>query len=135
MTAVPLAVRIIDKSLVSDRVIVDTVVNKYCDHSPLYRQSVALLRDAGIDISRATMCGWVMSIGELLLPVVSAMRRELLSGSYIQADERGPRGQVFVRGVVKLRLMCRRTTAAAPTISLISGSTERRAVRRFLISV
>ena len=63
--AAPLPVRIIDKGLVSDGVIIDTVVNKYCNHSPLYRQSVALLRDAGIDISRATMCGWVMTIGEI----------------------------------------------------------------------
>jgi transposase len=41
VTAAPLPVRIIDKSLVSDGVIIDTVVNKYCDHNPLYRQSVA----------------------------------------------------------------------------------------------
>ncbi len=87
VAAAPLPARIIDKSLVSDGVIIDTVVNKYCDHSPLYRQSVALLRDAGIDIGRATMCGWVMTVGELLMPVVSAMRRELLAGAYIQADE------------------------------------------------
>ena len=40
---------------VSDGVIINTVVNKYCDHSPLYRQSVALLRDAGIDISRVIL--------------------------------------------------------------------------------
>jgi transposase len=85
--AAPLPDRIIDKSLVSDEVIINTVVNKYCDHSPLYRQSVALLRDAGIDISRATMCGWVMTIGEMLMPVVGAMRRQLLAGTYIQADE------------------------------------------------
>ena len=87
VTAAPLPVRVIEKSLVSDRVIIDTVVNKYCDHSPLYRQSVALLRDAGIDISRATMCGWVMTIGEMLMPVAGAMRSQLLAGSYIQADE------------------------------------------------
>jgi len=87
VTAAPLPVRIIEKSLVSDRVIIDTVVNKYCDHSPLYRQSVALLRDAGIDISRATMCGWVMTIGEMLMPVAAAIRSQLLAGSYIQADE------------------------------------------------
>ena len=87
VTAAPLPVRIIDKSLVSDGVIIDTVVNKYCDHNPLYRQSVALLRDAGIDISRATMCGWVMTIGEMLMPVAGAMRSQLLAGSYIQADE------------------------------------------------
>ena len=85
--AAPLAARIIDKSLVSDGVIIDTVVNKYCDHSPLYRQSVTLLRDAGIDISRATMCGWVMTIGEMLMPVAGAMRSQLLAGTYIQADE------------------------------------------------
>jgi len=83
----PLPVRIIDKSLVSDRIIIDTIVCKYADHNPLYRQSVILLRDAGIDISRATMCGWVMTVGEMLAPVVWAMRRELLAGSYIQADE------------------------------------------------
>jgi len=83
----PLPVRIIDKSLVSDRIIIDTIVSKYADHNPLYRQSVIFLRDAGINISRATMCGWVMTVGEMLAPVVGAMRRQLLAGSYIQADE------------------------------------------------
>jgi transposase len=83
----PLPVRIIDKSLVSDRIIIDTIVSKYADHNPLYRQSVIFLRDASIDISRATMCGWVMTVGEMLTPVVGAMRRQLLAGSYIQADE------------------------------------------------
>ena len=31
--------------------------------------------------------GWVLKVGELLIPLVAAMRRELISGSYIQADE------------------------------------------------
>ena len=31
--------------------------------------------------------GWVLKVGELLIPMVSAMRRELISGTYIQADE------------------------------------------------
>ena len=83
----PIAARIIDKSLVSDRIIIDTVVCKYGNHNPLYRQSVILLRDAGIDIGRATMCGWIMTVGEMLAPVVGAMRSQLLAGSYIQADE------------------------------------------------
>jgi transposase len=85
--AAPLPARIIDKSLVSDQIIIDTVVSKYADHTPLYRQSAILLRDAGVDISRATMCGWVMRVGEMLQPVVGAMRQQLLAGSYIQADE------------------------------------------------
>jgi transposase len=83
----PLPPRIIDKSLVSDQVIIDTVVNKYTAHLPLYRQSALLERDCGIEITRATMCGWVMTVGEMLFPVVGAMRRELLASGYIQADE------------------------------------------------
>jgi transposase len=55
--AAPLPPRIIEKSLVSDQVIVDAIISKYSNHCPLYRQSVILLRDAGIDISRATKAG------------------------------------------------------------------------------
>ena len=87
VSAAPLPVRIIDKGLVSDRVVIDTVVAKYSDHLPLYRQSVILERETGLSISRATMDGWVMSVGELLTPVTAAMGRELIGGRYIQADE------------------------------------------------
>jgi transposase len=83
----PAPPRIVEKGLVSDRVVVDAIVAKYADHLPLYRQSVMLRREAGLEISRATLDGWVMRVGELLTPVVAAMRRELLAGTYIQADE------------------------------------------------
>ena len=46
-----------------------------------------LERDTGLELSRATLDGWVLRVGELLVPVVNAMRRELLAGTYIQADE------------------------------------------------
>jgi transposase len=82
-----LPARIIDKSLVSDRIVIDTVVAKYSDHLPLYRQSAMLERETDIEISRATLDGWVMRVGELLLPITAAISRELLHGSYIQADE------------------------------------------------
>ncbi len=85
--AAPLADAIIPKSLVSDRVVIDTAPNKYVAHLPLYRQSALLERDSGVEISRATMDGWVMRVGELLTPLISRMRDELLAGSYIQADE------------------------------------------------
>lgn len=83
----PVAASIVEKSLVSDRIVVDTVLAKYLDHLPLYRQSAMLLRDAGVELHRSTMCGWVMRVGELLEPIAAAMRRELLSRNYIQADE------------------------------------------------
>jgi transposase len=82
-----LAPRIVDKGLASDRVVIETVVSKYCDHVPLYRQEAMLEREAGVEISRATLDGWVMRVGELLEPVVNAMRANLLRASYLQADE------------------------------------------------
>jgi len=39
-------------------------VAKYSDHLPLYRQSVILQREAGVEIGRATLDGWVMRVGE-----------------------------------------------------------------------
>src|SRR5258707_5256804 len=83
----PLPHGIIEKSLVSDQVILDAIISKYSNHCPLYRQSVILLRDAGIDISRATIDGWVMRVGDLLMPLVAVMGSQLVGGTYIQADE------------------------------------------------
>jgi len=79
--------RIVEKGMASDAVVIGTVVAKYCDHLPLYRQQAILEREAGVEISRATLDGWVMRVGELLQPVVAAMRQDLLRASYLQADE------------------------------------------------
>jgi len=87
VTMPELAPRIVEKGLASDAVVIGTVVAKYCDHLPLYRQQAILEREAGVEISRATLDGWVMRVGELLTPIVSAMRRDLLNASYLQADE------------------------------------------------
>src|SRR5439155_1155765 len=76
-----------EKCLASDRIVIDTVVSKYCNHTPLHRQSAILERDLGLKISRATLDGWVLKVGELLIPMVATMRQELISGTYIQADE------------------------------------------------
>jgi transposase len=87
VVSAPVPPRIIEKCLASDRIVIDTVVSKYGNHTPLHRQSVILERDLGLEISRATLDGWVLKVGELLIPLVAAMRRELISGSYIQTDE------------------------------------------------
>lgn len=87
VAAAAVPARIIEKGLVSDRVVIDTVISKYSDHLPLYRQSAILERETGVKISRATLDGWVMRVGELLTPIATAIGRELVGGSYIQADE------------------------------------------------
>jgi hypothetical protein len=83
----PAPARIIEKSLAGDTVIVDTVIRQCCDHLSLYRQSRILEREAGLDLSRATLDGWVMQVGQLPIPLVLGMKSELLQGGYIQADE------------------------------------------------
>jgi transposase len=106
--------------LASDRVVIETVVAKYCDHVPLYRQEAMLEREAGVEISRATLDGWVMRVGELLQPVVEAMRADVLGASYLQADET----------IVPVQMHDNR---GARIIRHICGSMERPAARRFLI--
>ena len=71
VAAAPPPARIIEKGLVSDRVVIDTVISKYSDHLPLYRQSVMLERETGLEINRATLDGWVMTVGGLLIPVAA----------------------------------------------------------------
>ncbi len=50
--------------MTSDRIVIETVISKYCNHTPLHRQSMILARDLGLEISRATLDGWVLKVGD-----------------------------------------------------------------------
>ena len=79
--------RIAPKSIFSDEVIIDFLVGKFCDSVPIYRQRAILWRDLGIDVALTTINDGVLRVGELLIPVVEVMLRDLLTGGYVQADE------------------------------------------------
>jgi transposase len=79
--------KIVEKSKASNRIIVDVVIDKYVNHLPLYRQSAIFERNAGVELSRMTLCGWVMRAGTWLQAISAALRGQLLAGDYIQADE------------------------------------------------
>jgi transposase len=83
----PAPERIVAKSVLSDQVIIEAVVAKYCASLPLYRQQAILKRDAGVEIALSTLNDGVLRVGELLMPISAAMKREVFSGNYIQADE------------------------------------------------
>jgi len=76
----------IDKGLAGPGLLADVIVNKYDDHLPLNRQSERLAR-SGIDISRKTLCDWVMRCADLLDPIVKVMREDLLSFPKIHTDD------------------------------------------------
>ena len=83
----PVPERIVAKSVLSDQVIIEAVVAKYCASLPLYRQQAMIKRDAGVEIALSTLNDGVLRVGELLIPISVAMKREVLGGTYIQADE------------------------------------------------
>jgi transposase len=83
----PAPVRIAPKSIFADEIIIDFIVRKYSDALPLYRQRAILMRDLGIDVALTTIDDAVLRVGELLIPLVGTMTRDLLTGGYIQADE------------------------------------------------
>ncbi|NKB59620.1 MAG: IS66 family transposase [Alphaproteobacteria bacterium] len=62
------------------------LVNKYADHSPLYRQSQIFQRE-GIDLDRSTLADWVGKSTALLEPLADAVARPVLKGQALFADD------------------------------------------------
>lgn len=76
----------IPKSLASPNLLAYICTAKYVDGVPLYRLESVLQR-ADVDIPRATQAGWMMKLGELVLPLINLMRDTLLAYDIVQLDE------------------------------------------------
>jgi transposase len=87
VTTAAVLARIAPKSIFADETIIEFILRKYADSLPLFRQQTMLRRDAGMDVALSTINDAVLRVGELLIPVVDGMARDLLTGGYIQADE------------------------------------------------
>ena len=82
----PAQERVIDKGMASSALIAQVIVDKYADHLPLYRQAERFKRE-GIDLDRSTLAGWVGRAGVLLQPLVEAIRRHVMAGHKLHADD------------------------------------------------
>jgi transposase len=76
----------IEKGLPGPGLLAHVVVSKYGDHLPLYRQETIFERH-GLELSRQTMCGWVMAGARLLEPLVDTMKRSILESKVIHTDD------------------------------------------------
>lgn len=76
----------IDRSMAGPGLLADTLVKKYDDHLPLYRQSEIWARE-GIELSRSTLCDWHMQCAMLLKPIVAVMTKTLLKSPKIHTDD------------------------------------------------
>jgi transposase len=78
--------RPIARGLPGPALLAHVMVAKYCDHTPLYRQSRIYARD-GVHIDRSTMVGWVDQGDELLDPLAAALGRYTLADGKVHADD------------------------------------------------
>ena len=76
----------IAKGLPGPGLLSSVVVSKYADHLPLYRLEDVLAR-SGVDLSRSTLCRWVMQTAAVLEPVYQAMVERVRSSESIHTDD------------------------------------------------
>jgi transposase len=82
----PAASRPIARGLPGPALLTQVMVAKYCDHTPLYRQSRIYLR-SGVELDRSTLAGWIEQSHALLDPVVAALKRYTLAATKLHADD------------------------------------------------
>ncbi len=62
------------------------LVQKFCNHLPLYRQQRIFERD-GLLLSRKTQCDWALASAGLLEPIVECLMRRIRAGPVLQLDD------------------------------------------------
>ncbi len=82
----PLPDKVIERGLAGPDVVAQVLVAKYADHLPLHRQSLMYRRE-GVDLDKSTMCEWVDRGADLLRPIIEEIRRQVLTGVLVHADE------------------------------------------------
>jgi transposase len=76
----------IDKGLPGPGLLAQTITSKYGDHLPLYRLEDIFARH-GVELSRATLCGWMAQCAELLAPLFNEMVKRVLLSLVIHTDD------------------------------------------------
>lgn len=76
----------IEKGLPAPGLCAHTVLSKYGDHQPLYRQEDIHSR-LGKTIRRSTLCGWQAALAELATPLVMRMKYLVLQSKVIHTDD------------------------------------------------
>lgn len=76
----------IEKGLPAPGLCAYTVLSKFGDHQPLYRQEDIHSR-TGITLRRSTLCGWLQTLAELARPLVMRMKQLVLQSEVIHTDD------------------------------------------------
>jgi len=76
----------IEKGIAASGLITHVAVSRFADHLPYYRQE-GIFKRHNIDISRSSMCDWMISLAELLQPLLIEMTRRVLLSKVIGTDD------------------------------------------------
>jgi transposase len=76
----------IEKGLPGPGLCAHTVLSKFGDHQPMYRQEDIHSR-LGCTIRRSTLCGWQAALAELAQPLVDRMKHLVLESKVIHTDD------------------------------------------------
>lgn len=76
----------IDKGMAGPGLLSHIMVQKYCDHLPIYRQAEIFAR-AGIEFSESTMTSWIHQSSQLLEPIVEELVKYIFTANKLHADD------------------------------------------------
>src|SRR4051812_35276922 len=82
----PVADRPLPKAIAGAGLLAQTIIDKYVDHLPLYRQQQRFTRE-GMNIPYATLTDWVHNTCRLIEPLYEALKKQVVQSDYLHADE------------------------------------------------
>jgi transposase len=82
----PAPERLIAGGLATPALLAQVLVSKYCDHTPLYRQSQIFARH-GVDLPRSTLAGWVGGACWWLEALHERLAKNVFASDHLFADD------------------------------------------------
>jgi transposase len=76
----------IEQGMAAPGLLAHVLVSKFADHLPLNRQE-AMLRRAGIELPRSTLCDWVLGAADCLRPLYEHLIGQIRSGDILHSDD------------------------------------------------
>ncbi len=82
----PIPESLLDRCIADDSFLADIITKKFADHQPLNRQCEQLARQ-GVEISKQTLCQWILRAGKALEPLYEAMMQKIIKSNNLFVDE------------------------------------------------
>jgi transposase len=76
----------IDKGKAGPGMLAHIIIQKYCNHLPLYRQSEIYGRE-GVEIARSTMSSWAGQCAKLIELLIDELKKYVFTSSHIHGDD------------------------------------------------